>query len=89
MNNPWGLTPREAQVMESMVRLGVQKLIARELGIGSKTVCTFYTRACAKIGGKTNTASLLEYDRWMRGGEGRPVVCEHCNGSGHVYRKAA
>lgn len=90
MSDPWNLTPRESQVMEGMVKHGgVHKLIAQDLEISPKTVGAFYARACEKIGGKTHTIALLEYDRWMRGTQGKVVLCPNCNGAGHVYREAA
>lgn len=90
MNPAWNLTPRERQVMVSMVKHGgVMKIVADELSISVKTVDTLYGRACEKIGGRTRTQSLLNWDRWCRAARGAVEVCSHCAGTGHVYREAA
>ena len=36
--NPWGLTDRQAQIMDAYCRLGSRKLVASELGISLHTV---------------------------------------------------
>lgn len=48
--NPWGLTDREAQVMDGILQHGCQKLVAREMGIAVATVQTYAERIRQKMG---------------------------------------
>jgi FixJ family two-component response regulator len=90
MTNPWNLTKREAEVMAAMVvNGGLGKAVAVDMGISSKTVDTLYGRAAEKIGGRTRTQALLEWDRWSRGAQGEVVACPQCSGTGRLYREAA
>jgi DNA-binding NarL/FixJ family response regulator len=89
--NPWNLTAREAEVMARMVACGgVQKIVASDLGLSVKTVDTYVGRATEKIGSRTRTAALLEWDRKTRPSSQRSVEpCMHCAGLGFVQRSAA
>lgn len=67
-DNPWGLTPRQAETMDALCRTGCHKLVARELGIGLKTVETNMWRVHEKIPGANRVQRILAWDRWRRGG---------------------
>ena len=53
--NPWRLTPRQIVVMEAVIRLGISKEVARELGIETKAVENFR----ANISKKMNAPMLV------------------------------
>lgn len=68
-SSPWGLTPREIEVMDMVVLRGSQKAAAREMGMALKTLETHMFRAKRKLG-ITNSSSfqhLLKWDRFRRG----------------------
>lgn len=89
--NPWNLTAREADVMARMVACGgLQKIVAWDLGLSVRTVEGYFNRAKKRIGARTRTAALLEWDRATRGPAVRSVEpCAHCAGLGFVQRRAA
>jgi len=65
--NPWGLTPREAEIMTTICELGGHKLAAKKLNIAHSTIKdTTY-----RVGMKMNmrfppTAKYIAWDRWNR-----------------------
>jgi DNA-binding CsgD family transcriptional regulator len=69
MNNPWNLTPREAQIMNRLTEIGLEKIVAMELGISHKTVQELVNRAKRRIGARTRVTAILEWDRWARAKE--------------------
>lgn len=69
MSNPWGLPPREAQVMTGMAELGAEKVVADRLGISRKTVMELVYRAKKRIGARTRLLAVIEWDRWARSQE--------------------
>jgi FixJ family two-component response regulator len=66
--NPWGLTERQAQTMDSLCRTGCFKLAARDLGIGVRSVEINMQRVNEKIPGANRVQKILAWDRWRRGG---------------------
>jgi DNA-binding NarL/FixJ family response regulator len=66
MSNPWNLPPREAQVMSLLTTVGLEKIVAVELGISRKTVCELVGRSKRRIGARTRLLAVLEFDRWAR-----------------------
>lgn len=66
--NPWGLTPRQSDVMDAMCKHGCQKLAARALNISTDTVVQHIWMANQRMGFHTgNLTKYLEWDRWRRG----------------------
>jgi DNA-binding CsgD family transcriptional regulator len=67
VKNPWGLTPREFEVMERYTVVGLEKIIAADLGISPKTVNELVRRAKRRIGERTIMLTVLTFDRAQRG----------------------
>jgi DNA-binding CsgD family transcriptional regulator len=70
MSNPWGVTAREAQVLDMICEKGSGKIASMELGISAQTVCAMLMRVKRRMGARTRTLVLLEWDRWSRAQEG-------------------
>jgi DNA-binding NarL/FixJ family response regulator len=67
-SNPWGLTPREAETMTTVISTGGCKQAARKLGIAHSTVKDTTARAGMKMGlRQPPTAKYHAWDRWQRG----------------------
>lgn len=65
--NPWGLTPYQVFVMESMIANdGENGTTARTLRLSPKTTSTHMTRIIEKMGVRTKIAAILTFDRWNR-----------------------
>lgn len=65
--NPWGLTPREAEVMDSVIETGSQKGAARALGVSLKTVEMHCWTAGHKIDSRMSRIKrYIEWDRWRQ-----------------------
>jgi DNA-binding CsgD family transcriptional regulator len=69
--NPWGLTPREAEVMDAVCAAGSHKQAARVLGISDLTVKTATYRIGKKMRAEGSTR-YVEWDQWRRDGQGAP-----------------
>lgn len=69
--NPWGLTPREVQVLSALRRLCSQKAVARELGLSVKTVEAHCYNARFRMGNsyEGTFAYVLAFDRWVQAGK--------------------
>ena len=83
MSNPWGLTPREAEVMNALVRLGTRKAVGRELGIAEKTIDVHARNVRDKMGERFQRAALLKWHEWAARGrvDDNPVLqVEPCEG---------
>jgi DNA-binding NarL/FixJ family response regulator len=66
VSNPWGLRPRQFEVMQVLTRTGCNKMVARELGISVRTL-EQHLMACRKAMGAPNRAmALLAFDRAQR-----------------------
>ena len=67
MSNPWGLTPRQASIVEAVIDHGDYKRAARHLGIAPKTLDNQIGYIKRKMGVTTNRLGhLFTYDRWRR-----------------------
>lgn len=64
--NPWGLAPREAQVMDLMLARGSHKGVAKALGISINTVVTYLREARRKMSPPHKLGHFLAWDRWRR-----------------------
>jgi DNA-binding CsgD family transcriptional regulator len=65
MTDPWGLTPREAEVMTILVEKGSSKAVARVLGISSKTIDIHVTSAVSKMRARNRLDGAVAWDRWI------------------------
>lgn len=66
MDNPWGLTPRESDIMDAICTHGCHKLAGRALNRSVKTVENHAGKASKKMPHRTPLARYLAWDRWMR-----------------------
>lgn len=73
MNNPWGLTDREAEVVEHLCTAGCNKLVARKLGVTASTVSVLLNRASLRMRLSNRVLIALEWDRWKRSGSPMPA----------------
>lgn len=81
--NPWGLTTREAEVFDAMVRLGCCKLVARELRRSVSTVEQHCYNAGTKFNERMPLLRYLAWDRWRRSTRGMetPPTAEPSSGT--------
>ncbi|RTL37134.1 MAG: hypothetical protein EKK53_21430 [Burkholderiales bacterium] len=68
-NNPWGLTVREAELLWLLTEFSRDDVGAR-IGIGHSAFAMALHRAKTKVGAKTATAAVVEFDRWWQGAKG-------------------
>lgn len=74
-SNPWGLTPREAEILTTVIATGGCKQAARKMGIAPSTVTDVTTRAGRKMGlQQPPTAKYLAWDRWQRDAVKEPAL---------------
>lgn len=66
LRNPFGLTYRECEVMEGLIRLGSAKAVAHEDGVNTKTVRNTMRSAARRIGVKTALQAAVAFDRKRR-----------------------
>jgi DNA-binding NarL/FixJ family response regulator len=66
LKNPFGLTARECEVMESMCRLGKSVLVARDLGVKPITVQEYMARINNKMCVENSTLAAIKWDRQFR-----------------------
>ena len=66
--NPYGLTDRQAEMMDSYVEHGSPKLVARELMVEITTVKSSLMVAMKKIGAKNRIQAAVRWDRSARAG---------------------
>jgi DNA-binding NarL/FixJ family response regulator len=64
MSNPWGLTPREAQVMDLMLARGSVKGVAKSLGLSIHTVIMYMREARRKMAPPHKLGHFIAWDRW-------------------------
>ncbi len=70
-SNPWGLTEREAEVMDALVLVGNHKMAARMLGISDRTIEYHSAQVGLRMGLNLNGTigrKLVLWDRWRRDG---------------------
>lgn len=72
MNNPWGLTPREAETITAIVDTGCHKRAARKLGVSQLTTEQHMRNVRRKMGaGEGDRLRVyLMWDRHLRGTNG-------------------
>lgn len=56
-----GLTARQAQVMDSFLRVGNPKLVARELGIAENTVRNLLAESCRRLQAANRVLAALTW----------------------------
>lgn len=61
--NPWGLSPREIQVIELYIELGTAKLVAKAMDISYKTVEMHLTNIHKQMKVLTTLQAALLFDR--------------------------
>lgn len=68
VDNPWRLTPHQAQVMDVLIETGSQKLAAARLGLATRSVesCIARVRWAMRIEAHSHFAHVLKWDRWRR-----------------------
>lgn len=64
--NHWGLTPREVEVVESLMRNETRKAIARDLCIGVRTVENHLAAIRKKMGASSRLGVAIKWDRAQR-----------------------
>jgi DNA-binding NarL/FixJ family response regulator len=64
--NQFGLTDRQTQAVSALVRLGCDKLVAREFGVSVKTVSTLIRGAQRAMGVRTRIHMAVKWDRRMQ-----------------------
>lgn len=103
MSNPWNLSPREAEVLQTMASIGSgsAKQAAREIGgLTDRTVEIHVHNAMKKMGAATRLGAVLMWDREQRGA--KPALqpsessllrdfntCPTCGGLGFVRKACA
>lgn len=65
MNNPWGLTEIQCQVLAAMVSEGSLKGAAATLGFTDQNCSQHMRRAMTKMAAKKPFHALLKWDRWV------------------------
>lgn len=66
VKNPYGLTFRECEVLEELIRLGSPKAVAASEGLCAKTVRNHMRSAVKKIGVATALQAAVHLDRRLR-----------------------
>lgn len=68
--NPWGLTPRECEVMDTLLKVHNNKATASAMGLSTRTVEQFLKRIRGRMGGQFNDrlGYILRWDRFRREG---------------------
>lgn len=66
--SPWGLTPRQIEVLDALVELGCNKLVARKLGLSLPSVEYHMVHAGRRMTLSGNRVLMaVWWDRWRRG----------------------
>lgn len=68
IRNPYGLTHRQCEVMDSYVQHGSPKLVARDLGVEITTVKSSLMNSMKKMGAKNRVQAAVRWDRSAREG---------------------
>lgn len=58
---PWGLTPSQATIIDAIVRHGIAKAAARELGLDKNTLTATMAAVRKKMGVQTNLHAYIEW----------------------------
>lgn len=66
-DNPWGITPTGAEVLDAVIKTGSQKGSARELGKTRKAIDSHTSKARMLMGlRRDNVRYLIAWDRWRQ-----------------------
>jgi DNA-binding CsgD family transcriptional regulator len=66
--NPYGLSYRECEVLEELIRLGSPKAVAASEGLDPKTVRNVMRSAVKRMKAKTPLQAAVMFDRELRRG---------------------
>lgn len=66
---PESLATRERELLDLYIKLGVNKLIAYEMGISEQTIKNYASSILKKLGTNSTGQAAVIYDRWLRGPE--------------------
>lgn len=66
MNNPWGLSAREAAAMTAVIEHGRSKGVARAMGINPKSAENLFRVARKKLGVISLVQAAVKWDRFQR-----------------------
>ena len=66
--NPWGLTPRQCEVLAAVIETGCNKLASKALGLELRTTEAHLHAAYKRIGVGSRIVALVAFDRWNRSG---------------------
>lgn len=75
---PWGLTLREALVLDTVCKHGCYKLAADKMGISPNTLRTYITRSKKKLGVRFSLQLMLKWDQWRRDNQLAETPSEIC-----------
>lgn len=64
--NPWRLSPRQVEVMDTVCKVGCYKSTARSLDIETKTVEMIMNAITNKMGMDNRVQRILAWDRWRQ-----------------------
>jgi DNA-binding CsgD family transcriptional regulator len=64
--NPWGLTEKQARILEALAEHGADKLVARILDMNTKAIEHQTQQARKRMGGVDRLCAVVMYDRWKR-----------------------
>lgn len=65
-SNPWRLSPRQIEVMDTVCTVGCYKSTARRLDIEPKTVEMIMNAITNKMGMDNRVQRLIAWDRWRQ-----------------------
>lgn len=61
--NPWGLTPRQCEVMDRLIATGCNKEVARQLGVHLSTVENHLAKVYDRMQ-RPRLLAVVTFDRW-------------------------
>jgi DNA-binding NarL/FixJ family response regulator len=61
---PWGLTSAQVHTMDALIRLGCNKLVARELGVSTTTVSEHVAGARRHMKVATRVQQVVLFAQW-------------------------
>jgi DNA-binding NarL/FixJ family response regulator len=64
--NPWGITPREQEVLDRLADLGCNKTVAKEMNLSIRTVEAHMGSALSRMGLRHRLQAVVWWDRWKR-----------------------
>jgi DNA-binding CsgD family transcriptional regulator len=64
--NPWGLSDRQEQILDSLVECGCNKLVSRQLQMNLRTLEGQLARITLRVGAKSRMHLAIQWDRYRR-----------------------